>query len=305
LEDTYERSGSDDKDKGWPARFRFGQCLKSSYLLVLPLISWKRSSLFSRRLLFYRRAELYGASLSQSEPRIPLMRNTLAASPKPSFWDPPSAVIGPGIKSLAHSSVSDDLVDILQDMSYLTAFLESFHSGSIVREESLLYFDDERSSIEFRILCLPGKKKKRHGDTEADNIEESCRIAAMIYIKTVFFQVEPTAPIHISLVDRLRIALMQTNLQLCWNNLSELLLWVLFIGATVAQRGPTRLWLLAMSKTVCSYLQKSSWHGVKEILSNYLWSDRILEDRCRHLWLEVDGENEIDTRRDCAHRCMP
>lgn len=305
MEDTYERSGSDDKDKGWPARFGPGQCLKSSYLLVLPLISWKRSSLFSRRLLFYRRAELYGASLSQSEPRIPLMRNTLAALPKPSFWDPPSAVIGPGIKSLAHSSVSDDLVDILQDMSYLTAFLESFHSGSIVREESLLYFDDERSSIEFRILCLPSKKKKRHRDTEADNIEESCRMAAMIYIKTVFFRVEPTAPIHISLVDRLRIALMQTNLQFCWDNLSELLLWVLFIGATVAQRGSTRSWFLAMSKTVCSYLQKSSWHGVKEILSKYLWSDRILEDRCRHLWLEVNGENEIDTRRDCAHRCMP
>jgi hypothetical protein len=177
-------------------------------------------------------------------------------------------------------------------MSSLTAFIESFRSGSIMTEEALLYFDDERSSIEFRILCLPGKDKKQHGDTEANNIEESCRIAAIIYMKIVFCQVEPAAPIHISLSNRLRIALMQTKLQSCWDNLSELLLWVLFIGATVAQRGPTRSWLLVVSKMVCSYLQKLSWHDVKEILSKYLWSDRILEGRGRRLWLEVEAESE-------------
>jgi hypothetical protein len=201
-------------------------------------------------------------------------------------------VIGPGIKTLAHSFISDDLVDILQDMSCLTAFVESFRCGSTMTEETFVYFDDARTSIEFRILCLPGKEKKQHGGTEADNIQESCRIAAIMYIKVEFFQVERTVPLHVSLTEQLRIALMQTNLLSCWDNLAELLLWVLFIGATVALRGPTKSWLLVVSKMVCSYLKMRSWHDVKETLSKYLWSDRIWEDHCRHFWFQVEAESE-------------
>jgi hypothetical protein len=166
--------------------------------------------------LYYRRAELYGASLSQSQPRISLVRTVLAPLPLPqhSFWRLPSCVIGSGIKTLAQSSVSIDLIDILQDMSYLTEFLGSLNFRCNMTEEAFLCFDDARSSIEFRILCPPGTEGKT-GRTETDSIEEACRIVAMIYMKVAFFQVEPTAPIHISLANRLRIALMKSNLETC------------------------------------------------------------------------------------------
>jgi hypothetical protein len=219
------------------------------------------------------------------------MRHVLAPLPQYSFWGLPYCVIAPGIKTLAQLFVRMDLVDILQDMSYLTTFLESLRFGSNMTEETFLYFDDARSSIEFRILCLPGKKKI-HGDTETDNIEESSRLVALIYVKVAFFQVEPTAPIHVFLSNRLMIALMKQNLQSCWENQSELLLWVLFIGGSVTQRGSTRSWFLAALKMVCSYLHKSCWHDIKETLSNYLWSDRIWEDRCKRLWLEMESEDE-------------
>jgi hypothetical protein len=163
--------------------------------------------------LSYHRAELYGANLNQSQPRLLPMQNSLTTLPQISARRRSSVITSRCINLLSGYAISPGLIRILQDMSNLTSFLDSFRYGSIMSEESFLNFDNERISIESRLLCLPGKAQvSHHRDAEAYHIQESCRIAAIMYMKVAFYQVEPTAPLQISLVSRLKIDLMQTKL---------------------------------------------------------------------------------------------
>jgi hypothetical protein len=156
--------------------------------------------------------------------------------------------------------------------------------------QDITYFDDQRASIEYRILVMPGEEDKQQGVAKAGNIQEPCRLAALIYTNMVFRTVQPSAAIHTALTSRLRTTLMQTDFMSCWGNLSEMLLWVLFMGGAVALQGRIRSWFVSVLTIACSHLKIQSWYDVKEILLKYLWSDRIWEERCKYLWIEVEVE---------------
>jgi hypothetical protein len=156
-------------------------------------------------------------------------------------------------------TISSDLANILEEMSYLTAFVELPHHGSAMTQDSS-YFDDQRASIECRILAMPGKQDREQGAVKAENIQESCRLAALIYINMAFRALQPGAAIHTTLTSRLKTLLTQTDLASCWGNLSETLLWVLFMGGAVALR--ERPWFVSALTIVCSQLKMQSWHDV-------------------------------------------
>jgi hypothetical protein len=180
-------------------------------------------------------------------------------------------------------------------MSYLTAFIEVPRQGSTSKD--ITYFDDWRASIEYQILTMAGEEDKLQEISKAEDIQEPCRLVALIYTNMVFRELQPGAAIHTTLASRLRAALMQTNLIYCWGNLSETLLWVLFIGGTVAAQEPIRSWFVSVLTTVCCQLKIRSWHDIKKSLVKYLWSDRIWEDRCKNLWFEVeDIQDAVATR---------
>jgi hypothetical protein len=75
---------------------------------------------------------------------------------------------------------------------------------------------------------MPGEQDK------AKNVQEPCRLAALIYTNMVFRRIQPSAAIHTTLTSCLRTILIQNGLVSCWENLYETLLWVLFIGGAVA-----------------------------------------------------------------------
>ena len=240
-----------------------------------------------------RRLDVCGATLTQSKPRFPPIGHTASIS-RPYIHDihaHPAVIVGPEIRSLANSlSISNDLANVLEDMSYLTAFVEfPHHDGSISQDST--YFDDQRASIEYRILAMPDEDDKQHGTAKAENIQEPCRLAALIYTNMVFRKAQPSTAIHTTLTSRLRTALVHTDLMSCWGNLGEMLLWVLFMGGAVALRGRIRSWFVSILSIVCSQMMIKSWHDIKKILIKYLWSDRIWEERCKYLWIEVEVEH--------------
>jgi len=239
------------------------------------------------------------ATISGTKPRFPSIRH-LASLSRPSIHDihgHPTVIIGPEIRALAHSlSISNDFANVLEDISYLTAFVEFPRHGSNMTQDST-YFDDQRASIEFRILTMSGEEDKQQGTAKAENIQEPCRLAALIYTNMVFRIVPPGVAIYTTLTSRLRTTLMQTDLMSCWGNLGETLLWVLFMGGAVALRGRIRAWFVSVLTIVCSKLRIQSWHDIKEILVKYLWSDRIWEEHCKNLWIEVEVEH-----RHCTYQ---
>ena len=236
----------------------------------------------------YRRVDAAGATLSQSKPRFPPIRHLRTSIPWPSTIEQPTIIIRPGIKALAHSlSISNDLANVLDAMSSLTAFMEVPRHGSTMTRD-IAYFDDERASIEDRILAMAGEEDKPQGVSYTENVQEPCRLVALIYANMVFRELQPSSATHTTLISRLKTTLMQANLMSCWGILSEALLWVLFMGGAVAQRDSIRSWFVSVLTMVCTQLKIQSWHDIKEVLLKYLWCDRIWEERCKNLWLEVD-----------------
>jgi hypothetical protein len=237
--------------------------------------------------LYCGRVDFAGATLAQSKPRFPLIRDPYTSIPRLSTCENPTVIIGSGIKALANSSsISKGLADVLEDMSYLTTFIKVPRQGSIAKD--ITYFDDWRASIEYRILTMAGEEYKLQGNSRTLDIHEPCRLGALIYTNMVFRELQPGAAIHTTLTGRLRAELMQTNLISCWGNLRETLLWVLFIGGSVAVLEPIRLWFVSVLATVCCQMKILSWHDIRKVLVKYLWSDRIWEDRCKYLWFEVE-----------------
>jgi hypothetical protein len=244
-----------------------------------------------------RRVDVAGATLGQSKPRFPPIRHLRISIPRPSLHDCPTINNGLGIRTLAHSlSISNDLADVLEDMSYLTAFVEVPRHGSTMTQD-ITYFDDQRASIEDRILTMAGEEDKPQGISNAENVQESCRLVALIYTNMVFRELQPSAATHTTLTSRLRTTLMQKNLTSSWGNLSEALLWVLFMGGAVALRESIRSWFVSVLTMVCTQLKIRSWHDIKDILLKYLWCDRIWEARCKNLWFEVQVENRSCTAK--------
>jgi hypothetical protein len=87
---------------------------------------------------------------------------------------------------------------------------------------------------------MPGQQDK------AKNVQEPCRLAALIYTNMVFRRIQPSAAIHTTLTSRLRTILIQNDLVSCWENLYEMLLWVLFIGGAVAVQKTIRSWFVSV-----------------------------------------------------------
>jgi hypothetical protein len=152
------------------------------------------------------------------------------------------------------------------------------------------YFD-ALALIENKILLVPIPEATQHGAMNVENIDETCRLTALIYINVVFRDLHPHSAVHNTLTDWLKISLMQTNAMSGWANLSEALLWVLFIGSSVSMQEPTKSWLMSVLENVCSRLQLRSWCNGRDILSKYLWCDRIWEERCRSVWRYVNVRN--------------
>jgi Fungal specific transcription factor domain len=238
------------------------------------------------------RVDVAGGTLSQSKPRFPPIRHLCTSMPRSSIHDHPISIAGSRFRALAHSlSISHDLANVLEDMSYLTTFVEVPHHESTMTED-ITYFDDQRASIEDRILKMAGEEEKAEGNTE--NIQEPCRLVALIYTNMVFRELQPSAATHTFLTSRLRTALNETHLMSCWGNPSETLLWVLFMGGAIALREPVRSWFVSVLSMVCTQLKIQSWHDIKDILVKYLWCDRIWEVRCKNLWFQVEEH------RDCT-----
>jgi hypothetical protein len=241
------------------------------------------------------RVDVAGATLIRTRPRFPLIRHLCTSIPRSDIHDHPTFIAESKFRALAYSlSISHDLANVLEDMSYLTTFVEVHHHESTMPED-IIYFDDQRASIEDRILKMAGEEEKAEGISNAENIQEPCRLVALIYTNMVFRELLPSAATHTILTSRLRTALVERHLVSCGGNLSETLLWALFIGGAVALGELVKPWFVSVLGMVCTQLKIQSWHDIKYILVKYLWCDRIWEERCRNLWSEVQVEHRSCT----------
>jgi hypothetical protein len=148
---------------------------------------------------------------------------------------------------------SEGTSEIIRDMQSCTSMFlaRSNHMGDapIISSGQLAACDAQLQAIYSRILSLPSSED----DVVPDWTYESCRIAALIYCRSIihgatFADSANTMPARISssspggatLLSSLHDALARTDTQNCWgHDLSGVFLWVTLIGSAASWDSPS------------------------------------------------------------------
>lgn len=74
-----------------------------------------------------------------------------------------------------------------------------------------------------------------------------------------------------------------------WNERgADLVLWLLFMGAICARKGPDRVWYIAQIEKLAGRLRLREWDVVKKKLEAFWWVSGIHEKAARVVWEEAE-----------------
>ena len=74
-----------------------------------------------------------------------------------------------------------------------------------------------------------------------------------------------------------------------WNvREAELVLWLLFVGAMCARKGPDRIWYIDQIEKLTRGLRFRGWDVVKGNLEMFWWVRELHEKAAKEVWEEVE-----------------
>jgi hypothetical protein len=145
----------------------------------------------------------------------------------------------------------------------------------------------KRTNIDHRLLSYPFT----HPDDTSTPIQETIRLATILYSTAHYNVVQPSSAVARSLITDLKTALEQTNLRDCWGESTNALLWVLLLGAHLSAGQAERPWFVtALGRMRMKVpVQCRDWAGVRRVLVGFYYSDRVFLQSLRKVWQEVEG----------------
>jgi hypothetical protein len=185
-----------------------------------------------------------------------------------------------GFQAIAYSfSLHSEIVAILGD-------LQKLHTGMI--DINPLYTLDEiiclTTSLRYRLLLCAFNGA---ADSQSNILSEACRLGFLVYLK-------PDICCQMTFNDLLRrleaciyCIEMNTDMKRC--EVSEFVLWLVFIGGTTALDGPSRAWFVAHLRKTATGLRIDRWDDVKVVLMKFLWVEKIHEASFLDLWKVAEG----------------
>ncbi|KAL4874724.1 hypothetical protein BJY04DRAFT_233340 [Aspergillus karnatakaensis] len=192
---------------------------------------------------------------------------------------PNSYRLPPGFQSRPHI-ISAEFGAILEDLHALQCIRNTFpRTPPRADAMRMLFINNQTASVQSRLAAL----------SDLSPLQECCRLAAYLCSVTLCCKVwcELVIPSHISsqLLDRLR----QVHGEIMYEEDSDLLIWLLYIGGAFAPGGPIRSGYMDLLRTSNARLNRRyySWSEVHECVRRFIWSDNAFVVPVRRLWLEV------------------
>lgn len=119
-------------------------------------------------------------------------------------------------------------------------------------------------------------------------VEECLCHGLLAYRMMMLRSIPPDPRLCFDVGNRLKAALMRTELLVHWLGHFELLLWIAFMGAHTTTQGPLRDWYALLLSGINSHLGSKSWEQIKSILKKFLWIE-CCEILGSALWFEVES----------------
>ncbi|KAM5368079.1 hypothetical protein ACJZ2D_009683 [Fusarium nematophilum] len=193
-------------------------------------------------------------------------------------FSPNFFVLPSGFQAQSHL-LGDEFVEVLKDIYALQCIRDSalFGTEDVM---SMAYVDNHQASIQSRLVSLPN----------GSSISQCCHLAA--YLCSAMLRCKlwraSTIPSHLSL--QLFCKLHQGNDDAVWDDLPELLAWLLNIGGAFAPMGTIRSdYVALLHKNRRTRLRGlySSWPELLDILKQFIWSEKAFMSQVKAFWEET------------------
>ena len=180
--------------------------------------------------------------------------------------------------------LTEELVVVLEDLQALKTSL-----GSADCQLSAFEIHRVQASIESRLFFL------RPYAEATGPVTECCRLATYICSYCIFTDLWDGSFIPHKLAKSLGELLLGIYQDACWASHFDLLLWMLFIGAIFADAEYRQIAYIKMIQQSLSHvgLLFPDWADMKILLEDFIWFEKVFQQRCPYVWVAVKGVGEI------------
>jgi hypothetical protein len=169
----------------------------------------------------------------------------------------------------------------MQDLSERISRISS--GSTLCTEAEQIDLMKDTFSLRYSLLPTANSPAFEPGNATLDDV---LRIGAILYLQATPQEFPFAAIGPGNLVKRLRELVFKMHM---WNEKeAELVMWLLFIGAMCARKGPDRIWYIAQIEKLTRRLRFKDWEVVRQRLEAFWWVSGLHEKAAKELWEEVE-----------------
>jgi hypothetical protein len=143
-----------------------------------------------------------------------------------------------------------------------------------------------KAAVQKRFLLLPTSCELNITPLANAGFYESCRLTAIIFSIAAFYPLPNTYNALQIAVQRLKSAIILSDIESYGGDRSGVLLWILVLGGIAALDKPERGWFVLQLSYLVQRL-KIEWEEVEDVLETFLWFEIACSPGGRLLWDEA------------------
>jgi hypothetical protein len=184
--------------------------------------------------------------------------------------------------SVMHPAVREIFKD-LRDVVHLAEFVAT--NANDTDWSDLRWMTYRTLAVEHRLLSM-AYNAVLQAATPDPAIQSCVRIATLIYTNTTLLNNIPTHHLR-RIIPALISALGKTELDVFWSPFADLLLWVLCMGAFVAETTEMEPWFVEWMAKTASFLLIAEWEEVGGLLREFFYLRKVHETAMERIWGRV------------------
>lgn len=169
---------------------------------------------------------------------------------------------------------SKELSQCLQDLRELAFEFDSSHFSKWT-DSDLLRIDERLTVIMYKLTAL----KRSSPDFSVKStlpMQECCRLSAFIFISVYLRERPRLAFVHMDLLKQMKPHLKEMKLYSFRRSQLKVVLWILFVGGTVALDTPAETWFVAEITNLLIFMRFLDWESIETTLQEIVKSQRLI-----------------------------
>jgi hypothetical protein len=184
----------------------------------------------------------------------------------------------------------DELFSVACELHGLSYMLDLYirqrsKIGAIQRE----FFEDTFAGVQHNLISFPYPADTDTMQSTAYYRQNCWRLAAMIYLNTAIRAYNPISVMVQSFVTKLIPSLRLSDLPMMWSSFPEVLMWMAFMGRSVAMNESERYFFSSLLKQGKSLLNLNTASELEGLLQPLLYREVVFGGGLSMIWEEVNN----------------